>query len=320
MVNFQGPIVFCVVSRYHGGAFVVFSGALNDHMEVVALEGSHASVIGGAPAAAVVFARDVAQPHRRRSPGRRSPRGRNICTESERAKPGSRQRSTSLRIDVHAEKMGEVAAEFDAIHDVNRALRVGSIDRIIPPSELRPYLIDAIERGVARFLEHRGSTSSACALSRQWHRRRPDQSRLVDRTEAARIESFRYTKRRMETRLSRWTAKQAVGRALELPVIDGLDDLRAVSIRNAVRWRARGISRRRARRRLDLDDRSGRLVGVHRDLRHRRRRVRPRTGRAAQRALRARLLHPGRAARRRRTDPTPTTCSPTRSGRRRRAR
>ena len=28
MVNFAGPIVFCVVSRYHGGAFVVFSGAL----------------------------------------------------------------------------------------------------------------------------------------------------------------------------------------------------------------------------------------------------------------------------------------------------
>ena len=25
VVNFDGPIVFCVVSRYHGGAFVVFS-------------------------------------------------------------------------------------------------------------------------------------------------------------------------------------------------------------------------------------------------------------------------------------------------------
>ena len=59
LVNFDGPIVFCVISRYHGGAFVVFSGALNDNMEVVAVEGSYASVIGGAPAAAVVFARDV---------------------------------------------------------------------------------------------------------------------------------------------------------------------------------------------------------------------------------------------------------------------
>ena len=59
IVNFDGPIVFCVVSRYHGGAFVVFSGALNENMEVLAVEGSFSSVIGGAPAAAVVFTRDV---------------------------------------------------------------------------------------------------------------------------------------------------------------------------------------------------------------------------------------------------------------------
>ena len=46
-------------SRYHGGAFVVFSQKLNPNLETVALEGAHASVIGGAPAAAVVFAREV---------------------------------------------------------------------------------------------------------------------------------------------------------------------------------------------------------------------------------------------------------------------
>ena len=59
VVNFNGPMVFCVISRYHGGAYVVFSRALNENLEVVALEGSYASVIGGAPAAAVVFAREV---------------------------------------------------------------------------------------------------------------------------------------------------------------------------------------------------------------------------------------------------------------------
>ena len=59
IVNFDGPIVFCVISRFHGGAFVVFSRRLNDELETIALEGAHASVIGGAPAAAVVFARDV---------------------------------------------------------------------------------------------------------------------------------------------------------------------------------------------------------------------------------------------------------------------
>ena len=59
IVNFDGPFVLCVVSRYHGGAFVVFSATLNDDMEVLAVEGSFASVIGGAPAAAVVFTREV---------------------------------------------------------------------------------------------------------------------------------------------------------------------------------------------------------------------------------------------------------------------
>ena len=50
--------------------------------------------------------------------------------------------------------------------------------------------------------------------------------------EAERINSFRYTKRREETRLSRWTAKQAVARALGLPAAE-LADLRAISIRHA---------------------------------------------------------------------------------------
>ena len=47
ITNFRGPVVFVVVSRYHGGAFVVFSKALADNFEVAALEGAHASVIGG---------------------------------------------------------------------------------------------------------------------------------------------------------------------------------------------------------------------------------------------------------------------------------
>ena len=59
VVNFRGPIVFCVISRYHGGAFVVFSQRLNEQLEAVAVDGARASVIGGSAAAAVVFARDV---------------------------------------------------------------------------------------------------------------------------------------------------------------------------------------------------------------------------------------------------------------------
>jgi hypothetical protein len=46
-----------------------------------------------------------------------------------------------------------VADEFDGVHTVERAREVGSLQRIIEPSELRPYLIDAVERGMARDLE-----------------------------------------------------------------------------------------------------------------------------------------------------------------------
>src|SRR6185503_19822116 len=59
VVRFDGPILFLVVSRYHGGAYVVFSRALSPNLRALAVEGSYASVIGGGPAAAVVFAREV---------------------------------------------------------------------------------------------------------------------------------------------------------------------------------------------------------------------------------------------------------------------
>jgi acetyl-CoA carboxylase carboxyltransferase component len=148
VVNFQGPIVFCVVSRYHGGAFVVFSGALNDSMEVLAVEGSYASVIGGAPAAAVVFAGDVAA---------RTDADPRVTALEERlalAQDGERGRLRAelndVRAAVRSEKLGEVAAEFDGIHSVERALRVGSVDAIIPAQRLRPRLVAAVERGLAR--------------------------------------------------------------------------------------------------------------------------------------------------------------------------
>jgi hypothetical protein len=51
---------------------------------------------------------------------------------------------------VRSEKLGEVAREFDDVHSIDRALDVGSVDRIIPASGLRPYLVDALERGMAR--------------------------------------------------------------------------------------------------------------------------------------------------------------------------
>jgi acetyl-CoA carboxylase carboxyltransferase component len=148
MVNFDGPIVFCVISRYHGGAFVVFSGALNDNMEVVAVEGSYASVIGGAPAAAVVFARDVAT--RTAADPRVQELAAALAAADEVRQAHLRVELADLRAQVRSEKLGEVAREFEAIHDIERARKVGSVHDIIPASELRPFLIGAVERGLRR--------------------------------------------------------------------------------------------------------------------------------------------------------------------------
>ena len=146
VVNFEGPIVFCVISRFHGGAFVVFSQRLNEHLETVALDGTHASVIGGAAAAGVVFAREVEQS------ARQDPRivelDAAIELDDGLARQQLRLQRGALFERVVAEKRGELAAQFDATHSVQRAVRVGSVRRTIAPAALRPYLIDAVERGM----------------------------------------------------------------------------------------------------------------------------------------------------------------------------
>jgi hypothetical protein len=54
---------------------------------------------------------------------------------------------------VLSEKRGELAAEFDATHSVERAVRMGSVRSLVEPETLRPYLIDAVERGIERALD-----------------------------------------------------------------------------------------------------------------------------------------------------------------------
>jgi acetyl/propionyl-CoA carboxylase alpha subunit/acetyl-CoA carboxylase carboxyltransferase component len=148
IVNFNGPIVFCVVSRYHGGAFVVFSKALNAGMTVLAVEGSFASVIGGAPAAAVVFAGEVD------SRTASDPRVAEMTAAMSSAEGAARAALVTdlaqLRSSVRSQKLGEVAAQFDGIHSIERAVKVGSVDAVISARELRPRLVEAVERGLAR--------------------------------------------------------------------------------------------------------------------------------------------------------------------------
>jgi acetyl/propionyl-CoA carboxylase alpha subunit/acetyl-CoA carboxylase carboxyltransferase component len=134
VVNFDGPILFLVVSRYHGGAYVVFSRSLNPRLRASALEGSYASVIGGGPAATVVFGREV----------------RARAAADPRVVEAARRRDTSdtarlayerAMADVTLEKQAEMAEEFDRVHSVERARDVGSLEAIVAPEEMRAYLI-----------------------------------------------------------------------------------------------------------------------------------------------------------------------------------
>ncbi len=140
IVNFEGPILFLVVSRYHGGAYVVFSQELNDGLKALALSGSYASVIGGGPAAITVFKREV------RARALADPR---VLEEQRavRANPtaAAREALEAIVAEVTLEKQTEVGNEFDDIHSVERAREVGSLEQIISPSKMRAHLIAELE-------------------------------------------------------------------------------------------------------------------------------------------------------------------------------
>jgi hypothetical protein len=123
-------------------------------MEVAAVEGSFASVIGGAPAAATVFAREV------RTRVEADPRvvaAKQLLAGTSGPQAAERRaRLAEITEQVRSEKLGEAAGEFDAVQTIERALRTGSVDEIIAAKDLRPWVIAALERGMARTLAEEG--------------------------------------------------------------------------------------------------------------------------------------------------------------------
>jgi acetyl-CoA carboxylase carboxyltransferase component len=142
VVNFKGPMVFVVVARYHGGAYVVFSKALNSSLTAFAIEGSFASVLGGAPAAAVVFPRQVEQATREDA--------RVVAADSKLASgvDFTQRDYDDVYRKVYAEKQTQLGQRFDSIHNVERAKSVGSIDHIVAISRLRERVIETIRAGL----------------------------------------------------------------------------------------------------------------------------------------------------------------------------
>ncbi|MDH4392933.1 MAG: carboxyl transferase domain-containing protein [Aquabacterium sp.] len=147
VVEFDGPILFCVVARYHGGAYVVFSRRLSGRLDAVALEGSYASVIGGGAAAAVVFTRLV------RDRSQADPRvvaARQVLAEARLADRRQVQEDYErVLADVAAQVQTDVAREFDAVHNVARALDVGSLDAVMSAKDLRPSLCARLAQALA---------------------------------------------------------------------------------------------------------------------------------------------------------------------------
>jgi acetyl-CoA carboxylase carboxyltransferase component len=140
VVHFSGRLAFVVVTRYHGGAYVVFSRELNPRLRVAALTGSYASVIGGAAAAAVIFNRDVQR--RASADSRVSALSRELARASDPAlRAALRAEYDRVFSEVVSEKQQVVAQEFDAVHTVERAESVGSLECIVEPRVLRPTLI-----------------------------------------------------------------------------------------------------------------------------------------------------------------------------------
>ena len=141
VVNFKGPLVFIVTARYHGGAYVVFSKKLNPSLTVAAIEGSYASVIGGAPAAAVVFPRKVMKDSYADS------RVKDASEKLEKKLISGAEFAECYK-KVYNERQRELGKEFDRIHSVERAKEVGSIDDIVRPEKLRPYIIGRLKTGI----------------------------------------------------------------------------------------------------------------------------------------------------------------------------
>jgi hypothetical protein len=116
-------------------------------METAAVTGSYASVIGGAPAAAVVLSRRVTA--RTDADPRVAGLRERLATQTGKELADLHHELSDVTQAVRAEKLKEVADEFDSIHDIKRAMRVGSVDHIIMPAQLRPFVIHALERRLA---------------------------------------------------------------------------------------------------------------------------------------------------------------------------
>ena len=149
VVNFDGPIVFCVLSRYHGGAFVVFSQKVeSESRDGRARRRPRFGDRGRPGGGGRVRGRGRAGRSRRRANpgarkcGSRTPRAPSVSA-CEPAEPRCGKRCWQRSRRAFAER-------FDRVHSIERAVRMGSVTSVIEAASLRRSLIEAVERGIRR--------------------------------------------------------------------------------------------------------------------------------------------------------------------------
>ena len=152
IVNFDGPIAFCVISRFHGGAFVVFS---RDAQREPRVERDRGLLRLGdrrrARRRGRVHARGQS-PDGRRPPDRGARRANRAAQRAPSASICAPS-ATRLWAEVRSREARRVRGRVrrDPQHRARGRGRLGRADRR-PPRSCGPYLIDAVERGMQRTL------------------------------------------------------------------------------------------------------------------------------------------------------------------------
>lgn len=138
IVHYEGAMVIVNLGYMVGGAYVAFSQQLNPRVKIIAVEGAKAQVVGGNIAAKVVFTARI------RKKAEKDPRLVDLKKNGIKTVEGDSRIETLFRTII-----GEIEVEeektFNDIHDVKRAQKVGAVDTVISPENLRYEIINKIE-------------------------------------------------------------------------------------------------------------------------------------------------------------------------------
>ena len=155
----EGPITVVDLGIIVGGSFVVVSKQLNPYLRMLAVQGARAQVIGGPSAAKVVFRshirREASQDPQVLNAEREWQNAQEQYPEGDPEVQEAQSRYEAIRRQVISRLEERYAAEFDQLHNVDRAHRVGAIDEIVSPGQLREAIIRHQEEALTEYMADR---------------------------------------------------------------------------------------------------------------------------------------------------------------------